>query len=145
MPELRPVLLVEDDQNDIDLILAALSQTQLANPIHVLRDGAEALAYLRPGLPDPPPLPAVVLLDLKMPKVDGLQVLRRMRADGALRWVPVVILTVSHAEADRLTTEQLGINAYLVKPVSGTDFINAVAAVGLQWGLMPATTSLLGR
>jgi CheY-like chemotaxis protein len=68
-----------------------------------------------------------------------------MRADAALRAVPVVILTVSHAEADRLTTEQLGINAYLVKPVSATDFISAVAAVGLQWGIMPASTSLLGR
>jgi len=133
MAELKPILLVEDEQNDIDLTLAAFRQHHLANPVTIARDGAEALDYLR-AIPDP--RPAVVLLDLKMPKVDGLEVLRLMRSDDKLKDVPVVILTASHHEADRLMTEALGIAAYVVKPVGVEDFLRAVTEMGLQWGLV---------
>jgi CheY-like chemotaxis protein len=133
MAELKPIMLVEDEQNDIDLTLAAFRQHRLANPIAVARDGAVALEYLR-GRPDP--LPAVVLLDLKMPKVDGLEVLQAMRADDDLRQVPVVVLTASHDEADRLRSEALGVDAYIVKPVEVENFLQAVTELGLQWGIV---------
>jgi CheY-like chemotaxis protein len=135
MADLKPILLVEDEQNDVDLTLAAFRQHHLANPIAVARDGVEAMDYLR-GRPDPSP--AVVLLDLKMPKVDGLEVLRMMRSDHGLKDVPVVILTASHHEGDRLTSEALGIQAYIVKPVGVEDFLRAVAELGLQWGIVAA-------
>jgi CheY-like chemotaxis protein len=133
MAELRPILLVEDEQNDVDLTLAAFRQHHLANPIAVARDGVEAMDYLR-GRAAPPP--AVVLLDLKMPKLDGLDVLRMMRSDDGLKDVPVVILTASHDEGDRLKSEALGIYAYIVKPIGVEDFLRAAAALGLQWGIV---------
>jgi CheY-like chemotaxis protein len=133
MPDLSPILLVEDEQNDIDLTLDAFRRSHLANPVAVARDGEEAIAYLRSG---DQPNPSVVLLDLKMPKVDGLEVLRMMRADGSLREVPVVILTASRAEGDRLQSEALGIQAYVVKPVGGEAFLQAVTELGLRWGIV---------
>jgi CheY-like chemotaxis protein len=133
MAELKPILLVEDEQNDIDLTLTAFRQHNLANPIAVARDGAEALDYLRSR---PVPLPAVVLLDLKMPKMDGLEVLRIMRSDKELRDVPVVILTASRDEGDRLKSEALGVQAYVVKPVEVEEFLRAVTELGLQWGIV---------
>jgi CheY-like chemotaxis protein len=139
MAQLRPILLAEDNPNDVELVLTAFQASRLANTIVVVSDGEEALDYLHSrgrfagqGRPDP----AVVLLDLKMPRVDGLQVLREIRADAALRSVPVVILTSSKEEMDLVRGYQLGANAYVVKPVGFDDFINAVSKLGVFWALL---------
>lgn len=136
---LRPILLAEDNPNDVELTLSALHTLHLANEIVVVGDGSEALDFLhargrfagRPGLP-----PAVVLVDLKMPKVDGLEVLRHVRSDPALRTVPVVILTSSREECDLVNGYQLGANAYVVKPVAFEEFIAAVSQLGVFWALV---------
>src|SRR6267378_7982748 len=139
MSELRRVLLAEDSAKDVELTLAALDEHRLANEVVVVRDGAEAWEYLaREGryAQRPPGSPAVVLLDLKMPKVDGLEVLRRMRATEALRTVPVVMLTSSREEKDLVESYRLGVNAYVVKPVDFEAFIDGIKQLGGFWAVL---------
>jgi len=139
MTMLRRILLAEDSANDIELTLAALAQHRLVNQVDVVRDGVEALDYLhRRGAyaGRAPGNPAVMLLDLKMPKVNGLEVLRAMKGDAALRSVPVVMLTSSREEGDLVQSYELGVNAYVVKPVDFGDFMNAVSQLGGFWALI---------
>ncbi|RZM02953.1 MAG: response regulator [Variovorax sp.] len=136
---LKPILLVEDDKRDLELTLIALERSQLANEVVVLRDGAQALDYLlREGdhAGRPEGNPAVVLLDLKLPKVTGLEVLEAIKADPALRSVPVVMLTSSQEEADVLRSYQLGVNAYVVKPVAFDRFVAAISDLGVFWAVL---------
>jgi CheY-like chemotaxis protein len=139
MAELRPIILVEDNPKDIELTLAALAKCQLANEISVLRDGAEALDYLHSrgafssrAEGDP----AVVLLDLKLPKVDGLEVLEQVKRDPRLMQVPVVMLTSSREESDLLRSYSLGVNAFVVKPVDFNAFFEAIQGLGMFWGVL---------
>jgi CheY-like chemotaxis protein len=132
----RTILLVDDNTQDVELTLAALSKNRLANRVVVVHDGVEALDYLyrRDAFaerPDDPP--GLILLDLKMPKVDGFEVLRRIKSDPALKTIPVVVLTSSREQYDLLRTYNLGVNAYVVKPVSFQDFSEAVQALGQFW------------
>lgn len=142
MADLRPILLVEDNLKDIELTLAALAKCQLANDIVVARDGAEALDYLycrgqhRDRLPGDP---AVVLLDLKLPKVDGLEVLSKIKSDGQMRSVPVVMLTSSREESDLVRSYELGVNAFVVKPVDFNAFFEAIQDLGMFWGVLNET------
>jgi CheY-like chemotaxis protein len=130
------ILLVEDDPHDVELTLTALTENHLTNEIVVARDGAEALEYLyRRGDYGSRQAenPAVILLDLKLPKVDGLEVLKRIKADPDLKTVPVVMLTSSREEQDLAESYDSGANAYVVKPVGFGDFVEAVREVGLFW------------
>jgi CheY-like chemotaxis protein len=136
---LRPILLAEDNPNDVELTLSALHSLNLANPIAVVNDGAEALDFLhRRGAftGSTGERPAVVLLDLKMPRVDGLEVLRQIRADPRLHATPVVILTSSREESDLVKGYKLGANAYVVKPVEFETFISAISQIGVFWALV---------
>lgn len=136
---LKPILLVEDNPHDLELTLIALSKSQLANEVVVVRDGAEALDYLnrRGEFADRPVgSPAVILLDLKLPKVDGLEVLKEIRSTEALKPVPVVMLTSSKEEQDVVRSYQLGVNAYVVKPVDFTEFVRAIADLGIFWAVL---------
>jgi CheY-like chemotaxis protein len=136
---LKPILLVEDNPKDLELTLVALENTQLTNEVITLRDGAEALDYLfRRGQYQPRAEgnPAVILLDLKLPKVDGLQVLEQIRSDAALRSVPVVMLTSSREEKDLIRSYNLGVNAYVVKPVGFREFIEAISDLGVFWAVL---------
>lgn len=137
MEEKRTILLVEDNPDDVELTLRALKQYNVKNQIAVVRDGAEALDYLfATGAysdRDTTAMPAVVILDLKLPKVDGLEVLQRMRADDRTKLVPVVILTSSKEEQDMINGYKLGANSYVRKPVDFTQFIEAVRQLGLYW------------
>ena len=149
---LKPILLVEDNPHDLELTLIALSKSQLANEVVVTRDGAEALDYLhRRGeyAQRPAGNPAVVLLDLKLPKVDGLEVLREIRGAAALRSLPVVMLTSSKEEQDLVRSYELGVNAYVVKPVAFKDFIDAIQELGMFWAVLneppPGHTKVLRR
>lgn len=137
--ELRRILLAEDSPNDVELTLAALAEHRLVNQVDVVRDGAEALDYLyqrNAYLGRSSGNPAVLLLDLKMPKVSGLQVLEQIKGDPALRTVPVVMLTSSREEADLVKSYELGVNAYVVKPVEFSDFMAAVRQLGGFWALV---------
>ena len=139
MADVKRILLVEDSPNDIELTLAALAENHLANEVVVVRDGEEALDYLyRRGMFKlrEPGQPAVVLLDLKLPKVDGLEVLAQLKADPTLKVVPVVMLTSSHEERDLVRSYNLGVNAYVVKPVDFPEFVEAVKEVGLFWAVI---------
>ena len=139
MKDLKRILLAEDDERDIELTLAALEEINLANEIDVVRDGEEALDYLfrRDKYKDRKNGdPAVVLLDLKMPKVDGLEVLRQIRKSDDLSFIPVVILTSSKMESDLITSYNLGVNAYVVKPVEFEDFVKAVKELGSFWAIL---------
>ena len=139
MTDMRRILLAEDDPNDVELTLAALGENNLANEVVVVNDGVEALDYLhaRGRFADRPRgNPAVVLLDIKMPKMDGLEVLKRMKGDEGLRAVPVVMLTSSREESDLVESYRLGVNAYVVKPVDFREFINAVKNLGLFWAVV---------
>lgn len=136
---LKPILLVEDDKRDLELTLMALERSQLANEVITVRDGAQALAYLNQegefadrGTGNP----AVILLDLKLPKVDGLEVLEQVRANPSLRSVPVVMLTSSQQESDVLRSYELGVNAYVVKPVDFKQFVSAIADLGVFWAVL---------
>lgn len=134
------ILLVEDNPNDAELTQRALKKAHVANEIHVVCDGAEALEFLfetgahagRAGSP----LPRVVLLDLKLPKVDGLEVLRRLKADERTKAIPVVVLTSSREESDLVASYHLGANSYIVKPVESEKFFEAVRDIGLYWLLL---------
>ncbi|CAN5158051.1 response regulator [soil metagenome] len=136
---LKPILLVEDDKRDLELTLIALERSQLANEVVVLRDGAEALDYLfreGPHAARAEGNPAVVLLDLKLPKVTGLEVLEAVRAEATLRSIPIVMLTSSQEEADVLKSYELGVNAYVVKPVAFDHFVSAIADLGVFWAVL---------
>jgi two-component system, response regulator len=136
----KTILLIEDNPDDEELILKALRESNIVNGITVIRDGAEGLDYLfSQGLHtgrDPENMPTVVLLDLKLPKLSGLQVLQRMRADARTALIPVVVLTSSSEEEDILTSYRLGANSYIRKPVSFDGFAEAVRQVGLYWLLL---------
>lgn len=136
---LKPILLVEDDPRDLELTLVALERSQLANEVIVVRDGAAALDYLnREGahLERAEGNPAVILLDLKLPKVNGLEVLKSVRSTEGLRSIPVVMLTSSHEESDVLRSYELGVNAYVVKPVEFKQFVTAIADLGVFWAVL---------
>ncbi|MFC0253876.1 response regulator [Massilia consociata] len=136
---LKPILLVEDNPNDLELTLIALAKSQLANEVVVVRDGAEALDYLhRRGEFAERTVgnPAVILLDLKLPKVDGLEVLREIRSSEALKSIPVCMLTSSKEEQDVVRSYELGVNAYVVKPVDFTEFVRAIADLGIFWAVL---------
>jgi CheY-like chemotaxis protein len=139
MEKLRRILLVEDDPRDVELTLTALDDYKLANEVVVCRDGQEALDYLyaRGKFSDRAnENPAVILLDLKLPKVDGLEVLQQIKSDERLRLIPVVMLTSSHEEKDMMRSYKLGVNAYVVKPVDFHEFINAVKELGVFWAVI---------
>jgi CheY-like chemotaxis protein len=139
MADLKPILLVEDSPKDVELTLAALEQCQLANAVIVVRDGAEALDYLRAQgnfVGRPAGDPAVVLLDLKLPKVDGLEVLEQIKQDSKLRHTPVVMLTSSREERDLVRSYQLGVNAFVVKPVGFDKFFEAIQDLGMFWAVL---------
>lgn len=148
MSQLRPILLAEDNPADVELTLAALNTANVANEVVTVNDGEQALDYLaRRGryAGVTAPLPAVVILDLKMPKVDGLEVLRAIRADPRLAKLAVVILTSSREEQDVLKSYELGTNSYVVKPVHFEDFISAIGRLGVFWAVInePAPTDSL--
>jgi CheY-like chemotaxis protein len=137
--ELKRILLVEDDPRDVELTLEALSENNLGNAVDVVGDGEKALDYLycrgefagRTGNN-----PAVILLDLKLPKVDGREVLRVIKADESKKLIPVVVLTSSREERDLAETYKLGVNAYVVKPVDFHEFVDAVRNLGLFWAVI---------
>jgi CheY-like chemotaxis protein len=139
MTELRTILLAEDNANDIELTLAALRQNRLLNDVTVVRDGAEALDFLYRRNAHASRLggnPVVMLLDLKMPKVDGLEVLRQVKSDPDLRAMPIVVLTSSREEQDLVRSYNLGVNAYVVKPVEFHDFVDAIRMLGGFWAVV---------
>jgi CheY-like chemotaxis protein len=139
MEGFRRILLVEDDPRDVELTLTALEDYKLANEVIVCRDGQEAIDYLfgRGRFSDRvKENPAVILLDLKLPKVDGLEVLQQIKSDERLRMIPVVMLTSSHEEKDMMRSYKLGVNAYVVKPVDFHEFINAVKELGMFWAVI---------
>jgi DNA-binding response OmpR family regulator len=139
MSALGRILMVEDDPKDVMLTMTALEEYNLANEVVLARDGEQALDYLycrgsfagREG-----ENPAVLLLDLKLPKVDGLEVLRTIKSDENLKMVPVVVLTSSREEKDMVASYQLGVNAYVVKPVDFHEFVNAVKELGVFWAVV---------
>jgi DNA-binding response OmpR family regulator len=139
MNRLGRILLVEDDPKDVELTLTALEEYNLANEVIVARDGEEALDYLysrgkfKTRSSDNP---AVILLDLKLPKVDGLEVLKQVKSDGKLSMIPVVVLTSSKEEKDMVATYKLGVNAYVVKPVDFHEFVNAIKELGAFWAVI---------
>ena len=139
MSGLGRILLVEDDPRDVELTLTALEDYKLANEVVVARDGQQALDYLRSQgeyKDRAPENPAVMLLDLKLPKIDGLEVLKEVRTDERLKLIPVVVLTSSQEEKDMVRSYTLGVNAYVVKPVDFHEFINAVKELGVFWALI---------
>lgn len=133
----KTILLVEDNPDDEELTLMAFEQSKIENIVVVVRDGAEALDYLfgtgRHANRDLNNMPAVILLDLKLPKIDGLEVLRRLRVDERTKFLPVVVLTTSKEDQDLINSYRLGCNSYVRKPVDFTQFINAAEQLGLYW------------
>jgi len=131
------ILLVEDSAHDVELALSALGEANLANHVHVARDGEEALDFVfctgSQADRDITATPSLILLDLKLPKVDGLEVLRRVKADARTKAIPVVVLTSSNEQRDLLESYQLGVNSYIVKPVNFDHFVAAVQDVGMYW------------
>ncbi len=139
MMELKKILLAEDNPKDVELTLEALEDSLLANRVVVVKDGVETLQYLRregPYSDREPGLPSVLLLDIKMPRMDGIEVLREIRNDPNLKYLPVVMLTSSREDKDLLNSYYLGVNAYVVKPVNFTGFLDAVKQLGIFWGLV---------
>ena len=138
MKSIRPILLAEDSPADAEMAIDALREANLANPIVHVEDGVEALDYLlrRANFADRPEGdPAVLMLDIKMPRMDGLEVLQRMREDDSLRRIPVVMLTSSREESDLARSWDMGVNAYVVKPVDAEQFFLAVKTLGRFWGV----------
>src|SRR5215470_11541117 len=139
MPSIGRILLVEDDPRDVELTMTALEEYNLSNEVVVVSDGEEALDYLyyrgkfqrRAG-----ENPAVMLLDLKLPKVNGLEVLEKVKSDDALKMIPVVVLTSSREERDMVESYKLGVNAYVVKPVDFHEFVNAIKELGMFWAII---------
>lgn len=127
------ILLVEDNPDDEELTRLAFAESNLANDLDVARDGAQALDYLLDPDGNGHPLPSLVLLDIKLPKVDGLEVLRRMRAEPRTRLIPVVVLTTSKEESDLINSYNLGCNSYIRKPVVFSEFLEAVRQLGMYW------------
>ena len=141
MDKLGRILLVEDDDRDVELTMNALEEYNLANEVVVTRDGEEALDYLYcrgKHISRSNDNPAVLLLDLKLPKVDGLEVLRQVKSDESLKVIPVVVLTSSHEEKDMVASYKLGVNAYVVKPVDFHEFVNAIKELGIFWAVINA-------
>ena len=139
MPDIGRILLVEDDPRDTELTMTALEEYHLSNEVVVATDGAEALDYLfcRGNFQGrSSENPAVLLLDLKLPKVDGLEVLQQIKSDEKLKMIPVVVLTSSREERDKLASYQLGVNAYVVKPVDFHEFVNAIKELGVFWAII---------
>lgn len=139
MNTLKPVLLVEDNPKDLELTLIAFEKSQLANEVVTVRDGAEALDYLyrrNNHASRTPGNPAVVLLDLKLPKIDGKQVLETVKNDDELKSIPVVVLTSSREELDLIQSYKAGVNAYVVKPVEFKQFIDAIQELGMFWAVL---------
>lgn len=139
MSELGRILVVEDDPRDLELTLTALDEYKLANEVVVARDGTEAFDYLYyrgKFASRPKENPAVILLDLKLPKVNGLEVLQKIRSEDRLKMIPVVVLTSSHEERDMMSSYKLGVNAYVVKPVDFHEFVNAVKELGMFWAVI---------
>jgi len=123
------ILLAEDNAEDAEMTMRALRRNNLANQLHWAKDGAEALEYIRTA----PRAPKLILLDIKMPRVDGIEVLRRLKADAATRTIPVVVMTSSNEERDVVESYRLGVNSYIVKPVQFEQFMQTVASIGLYW------------
>jgi DNA-binding response OmpR family regulator len=139
MDILGRILIVEDDPRDVELTMTALAEYNLTNEVVVIHDGAEALDYLyRRGnfKARHNENPAVLLLDLKLPKVDGLEVLQQIKSDETLRMIPVVVLTSSREERDMVASYKLGVNAYVVKPVDFHEFVNAIKELGMFWAIV---------
>ena len=139
MMKFKRILLAEDNLDDIELTLRVLAEYHLANKVDVVRDGVEALDYLfrRGRFADRPPgNPALLLLDNKMPRVDGLEVVRRVKADERLKTIPVVMLTSSREERDLIESYSLGVNAYVVKPVEFMQFVDSVRQLGAFWAII---------
>jgi two-component system, response regulator len=134
------ILLVEDNPNDVELTLRAFQKQNLSNKVFVVKDGAEALDFVfATGVYSHRKIekrPKVVLLDLKLPKVDGIEVLRRIKADSRTNQIPVVMLTSSQEERDVLNSYNLGVNSYIVKPVDFSNFVHAVSELGVYWGML---------
>ncbi len=134
------ILLVEDNPNDVELTLRALQKQNLASKVFVVRDGAEALEFIFAtgafGQRRIDNLPKVILLDLKLPKVDGIEVLKRVKGDERTKHTPVVMLTSSQEDRDVLETYNLGVNSYIVKPVDFSNFVHAVSELGVYWGIL---------
>ncbi len=133
------ILLVEDSAKDAEMTLRALRRNNLANKVHWVKDGEEALAYMFSSGAyagrDRAAVPKLIMLDIKMPKVDGIEVLRQLKADAATRTIPVVIMTSSNEESDVVESYKLGVNSYIVKPVVFESFLETVAKIGLYWVL----------
>ena len=139
MAKIKRILLAEDNDNDIELTLTALQECRLANEVEVVHDGAEALDYMyrRAKFADrEPTLPGVIMLDIKMPRVDGLEVLRQIKSDPNLRHIPIVMLTSSREEKDLVRSYDLGVNAFVVKPVDFAQFLEAIRALGVFWAII---------
>jgi CheY-like chemotaxis protein len=139
MLEIRTILLAEDNPKDVELTLEALNEHSLANQVAVAKDGVEALEYLRHEgkfSQSKHANPAVILLDIKMPRIDGIELLQIIRSDARLKTIPVVMLTSSREEPDLKKCYELGVNAYVVKPVNFRDFIEAVKNIGIFWAIL---------
>ena len=135
-PDTIEILLVEDNPKDVELTLHALKKHNLANKVHVARDGQEALDFFFDGDQVKPVRPKLILLDLKLPKVSGLEVLKRLKGDPCTKAIPVVILTSSTTEKDMVEGYRLGVNSYVRKPIDFNEFIEAAKTLGLYWLLM---------
>ena len=135
-PGIGHILLVEDNASDAELTIRALKKAHVANDVHLMRDGAEALDVLFGKGAAERALPRVVLLDLKLPKVAGLEVLRRLKGDEKTKLIPVIVLTSSREESDLVASYRLGANSYIVKPVESEKFFEAVNQIGLYWLLL---------
>lgn len=148
MLELKKILLAEDNPKDVELTIEALSDSNLANRVVVVRDGVETLEYLRcegEYSGREPELPSVLLLDIKMPRKDGIEVLKEIRSDPKLRLLPVVMLTSSREDKDLLNSYYSGVNAYVVKPVNFGGFIDAIKQLGIFWGLINELPPAMGQ